>query len=344
MENKISYNELSLLNFYLICFFVTVFHSNEINSVTKMMIIVTCIVLILCVKTLLKNNKLQLFLVGAMILSCITLFVQKLGLNEKYKSFINWFIFIFMLSIFNLSVYFSSILKVNEDDYMSKSITGQNPYILDTVQQNKNLFVPSGSLRDTSEKLQRRNMISDYSYSNLRYDYPQNFFPLGTSPPAGFFFDNSRGIGQQPLSQQQFFNKYVQPGLKPYDYSQTQPVLNPRNGFVDWVFPPSSGKPVIGSVNQYAPLPEFTTSYNQVGYLKSSDETKTKLLTLYRRPISPQQDMYEYKIFDNENKITIPLRNVNGYLENNDEVGPIAGQGTQKWIAVIDSENKFVML
>ena len=101
-------------------------------------------------------------------------------------------------------------------------------------------------------------------------------------------------------------------------------------------------KPAISSVNEFVPLPRLVTNFDEIGYLVSSDPDEKKLLKLFRRPISPQQDMYEYKIRDSKNKLDILLKNT-GYLKDGDNIGIIDGQGPSTWRAVINTNNKFVI-
>jgi hypothetical protein len=102
--------------------------------------------------------------------------------------------------------------------------------------------------------------------------------------------------------------------------------------------------PFFGSVNAYAPFPEIVNPWEKAGILTSTVIRKggeDEILNLYRRPIAPLQDLWEYQVQD-KNGFVIKLENVK-YLENGDLVQHVIGkQGLGPWKVHIFVTNKYV--
>lgn len=115
----------------------------------------------------------------------------------------------------------------------------------------------------------------------------------------------------------------TEPGANmPY---QTRPVIS--GDFFRPYGPnvPVSGVPFFGSVNAYAPFPEVNNPWEKAGILTSIGEnTKEEILNLYRRPIAPLQDLWEYQVQD-KNGFVIKLENIK-YIENGDVIPHVIGK------------------
>jgi hypothetical protein len=99
--------------------------------------------------------------------------------------------------------------------------------------------------------------------------------------------------------------------------------------------------PFISSVNSYAPFPEVQTAWEKTGMIQTEDPKDTTVMNLYRRPIAPLQDLFEYSVQD-KNGFIIPLKGVN-YLENGDTISSVQGkEALGPWKVNIYVNNKWV--
>jgi hypothetical protein len=97
----------------------------------------------------------------------------------------------------------------------------------------------------------------------------------------------------------------------------------------------------IGSVNAYAPFPEVNTPWEKCGLLTSVDIEEGQILNLFRRPIAPLQDLWQYSVQDKDNFI-IQLRE-HKLIENGDIIPPIVGKEKYgAWKATIFVQNKYI--
>lgn len=104
---------------------------------------------------------------------------------------------------------------------------------------------------------------------------------------------------------------------------------------------PVSNVPFFGNVNAYAPFPEINTPWEKAGLLTTTGDEKNEILNLYRRPIAPLQDLWEYQVQD-KNGFVIKLENIK-YLENGDVIQHILGKnGLGPWKVTIFVQNKYI--
>lgn len=97
--------------------------------------------------------------------------------------------------------------------------------------------------------------------------------------------------------------------------------------------------PFFGSVNAYAPFPAVENPWEKAGILTSVGGDQ--ILNLYRRPIAPLQDLWEYQVQDKDGFV-IKLENVK-YLEDKDLVPFIVGKvGMGPWKVHIFVQNKYI--
>lgn len=99
--------------------------------------------------------------------------------------------------------------------------------------------------------------------------------------------------------------------------------------------------PFISSVSSYAPFPEVQTAWEKAGIVETVNPSNDDIMNLYRRPIAPLQDLFEYTVQD-KNGFVIPLRRIN-YLEDGDIIDYVTGkESLGPWKANIYVNNKWV--
>lgn len=103
-----------------------------------------------------------------------------------------------------------------------------------------------------------------------------------------------------------------------------------------------SGYPAgLTSVNSYYPAPEVNTKWEKIGLLTTTDPNDETLVNLYRRPISPYHDLWEYNI-QTKDGFVIPLTN-QSLLEDGDLIPEIKGlESKGEWKVQSFTENKYV--
>ncbi len=176
--------------------------------------------------------------------------------------------------------------------------------------------VPMGALKQSSERY-NRDMFRFSPLARGTVPSAMGGPTLGGSPPrttpSGFIPDMNR-----PLSSGDY--------LRPYG-----PNI------------PVDETPFFGSVNAYAPFPEITTPWEKAGILTSmrgEKSEKQEILNLFRRPIAPLQDLWEYQVQD-KNGFVIKLEEK--YLENADVVHHVIGKnGEGPWKVHIFVQNKYI--
>lgn len=169
--------------------------------------------------------------------------------------------------------------------------------------RNLNIPVPQGSLKRTSEE----------------YKYP-------------FYYQ------QKPLAPYDFFKPYgpnssnMQNGLNYADDPFYTKGFNQEQIRAS----PSEAIPFIGSVSSYAPFAEVQTPWEKTGILTKINEQE--IVNIYRRPIAPLNDIFDYMIQDKDG-FMIPLKRT--FLEDGDIVENIPGKGGP-WKVHIYVNNKYI--
>ena len=119
-----------------------------------------------------------------------------------------------------------------------------------------------------------------------------------------------------------------------YKLTSNIPYGDIRVGGID------AATPFISSSNAYAPFQEVQSKWEKIGILTPSNGS-SGILNLYRRPIAPLQNLFEYSVQDKDGFI-LPLKNVN-YLEDGDIVSNVPGYGSVgTWKANIYVNNKWI--
>jgi hypothetical protein len=170
--------------------------------------------------------------------------------------------------------------------------------------------VPQGALADYST-FRNRKWISSREPA-FRTAYPEYARPgaLAVPPPV---------MGDFPPMNRPFSNDF----FKPYG-----PNIPPQ-------FPS-----FVGNVSAFAPLPEVITPWEKVGLLISAEKTDhPQLLNLYRRPIAPSQELWEYNVQDlNGFVIRLDQRR---FIEDGDVISHIPGKPGE-WKVNMPADNKYV--
>lgn len=188
--------------------------------------------------------------------------------------------------------------------------------------------VPQNAFKETSEKWRR----PFYSGYNLGIpDYTRS--SVGPSP-SPFGIVDFPDI-QRPLYSADFFRPYDPNARVDGSYADTPFYRRGQSGALY-----SDGSPrFIGSVDAFAPFPEVNTPWEKIGIV-SNAPVHEDIFNLYRRPIAPLQDLFEYTVQD-KNGFVIPL--VQRFIENNDIIPNIRGyEGKGPWKADVFVNNKYI--
>lgn len=164
--------------------------------------------------------------------------------------------------------------------------------------------VPRNALKETSE----------------RYKTP---FYYAARPNISF--DYFRPYGPNQLEMQET----IVPSDIPF-YNQTEKYLSPA----------LPGYGFFGSANAFDPAPEVLTSWEKAGILTTVNPNNDSILNIYRRPIAPLQDLFEYVVQD-KNGFIIKLDEK--FIEDGDIVPRVPGKENKgKWQAKMYIQNKYV--
>ncbi len=167
-----------------------------------------------------------------------------------------------------------------------------------------------------------------YIQKLLRPGAPVNAYYPGEGP----YVNDNMGV-QVPMGSLKAYNERYNPGQfkmpNPHFQGGAPPGVYSGN--------PYPNAPFYGSVNAYAPFPEIKNPWEKAGILTSvsSDE----ILNLYRRPIAPLQDLWEYQVED-KNGFIIVLNNK--YINDGDIVNHVIGKHNGPWKAHIFVQNKYI--
>jgi hypothetical protein len=166
--------------------------------------------------------------------------------------------------------------------------------------------------------------------------------PMGVPVPAGTLKETNERYA--PLSNT---NSTSGPGFKNmigYWYRKLfsgGPAIDPTSA--DFYRPygpnvPINTTPFFGNVDAYAPFPEVLTPWEKAGILTSRNGDI--LLNLFRRPIAPSQDLWEYQVEDKDGFI---IKLENKYIEDGTIVRDVLGKADMgPWVAHIFVQNKYV--
>jgi len=179
-----------------------------------------------------------------------------------------------------------------------------------------NVPVPRGSLKMSSEE------YGFPFYQQYRPLHPYDYFrPYGPNQPGmqkEIVYANTPTYATKGRPLELGFGYTADPAIPPGGVPKQLPV-----GYV----PPYTGFgaiPFYTSVSSYAPFPEINTPWEKVGLLTTVDPQNDAILNLYRRPIAPLQDLFDYAAQD-KNGFIIKLRGTK-FLEDGDTVPEVIGK------------------
>jgi hypothetical protein len=144
-------------------------------------------------------------------------------------------------------------------------------------------------------------------YVKQGYRSPMEYTTKSASKPitSDIYYDT---LHQQQLSQ---------------NINEIYPVTYTRGESIDRIYnvrPSTYGALTLRDTEH--PYQDITTDFIRVGTLASVDKTDDTVMTLFRRDISPERDLYEYKVIDktNGNDLEIYLSTNTTFLRNGDKL------------------------
>ena len=102
----------------------------------------------------------------------------------------------------------------------------------------------------------------------------------------------------------------------------------------------------IGLRDMDRPFQDITTEFIRVGTVFSENQQDDTVMTLFRRDISPERDLYEYKVVDKTNGNDLELylsTNVN-FLRNGDKIIIPGYENKGNFVVNLDSRYRYTML
>lgn len=166
------------------------------------------------------------------------------------------------------------------------------------------------------------------------YQNTNQFNSLGGNMGDGELFpriDDLKRL-ERPLSSSDYFRPYGP--NQPQDISVADTPFYRRGDQI----PPSG---FFGSSNSYYPFPEVNTPWEKIGLLTTVNPSEDTILNLYRRPIAPLQDLFEYTTQD-KNGFVIPLEQ-RSLIENDDIIERVRGyENKGPWRANVFVNNKYI--
>jgi len=103
---------------------------------------------------------------------------------------------------------------------------------------------------------------------------------------------------------------------------------------------------VISMRNVDFPYQDLTTTYQRVGTVSTVDKNDDYMMTLYRRDIAPERDLYEYKVIDhtNGNNIEIFLNTNIALLRNGDKIIISGYESKGEFMVNLDRQYSYIRL
>lgn len=126
----------------------------------------------------------------------------------------------------------------------------------------------------------------------------------------------------QPIKKDIYYNTY-QPNPPTQHIKEIYPISYTRGESSDRMYnvrPSNYGALTLRDTEH--PYQDITTEFIRVGTLTSLDKTDDTVMTLFRRDIAVERDMYEYKVVDktNGNDVEIFLSTNTTFLRNGDKL------------------------
>lgn len=170
------------------------------------------------------------------------------------------------------------------------------------------------------------------SYNTERYPVPAGALKE-SNEQYGYPFYQS----EVPLKSYDYFSPYGfnDPGIQRDIFYADTPFYN--NGIVY----PGYAPRFFSSVDSFAPFPEVKSNWEKIGIIKTVSDMDDTIMNLYRRPIAPLQDLFEYSVQDKDGFV-VPLK-VNNILETGDIIESVIGKESKgKWKVEIFVNDKWI--
>jgi len=232
----------------------------------------------------------------------------------------------------------------------------KNPVVI-VVSDKKKLFPKEEPKIESIDLPPLANKVR--AYSPGQGPYPGK--PLNVPVPKGALKESSEEYGYpfyrlyRPLKPYDYFRPYgPNQRLKDIVVSDRSIYDSQRVGHADGLptteypeevlpkdFTPAGNIPFYSSASPFAPFPEIYSPWEKVGVLTTVDPQDDTILELYRRPIAPLQDLFEYSIQD-KNGFILQLRGKD-FLETGDIIPSVLGKESKgPWKVTQFIENKWV--
>jgi hypothetical protein len=160
-------------------------------------------------------------------------------------------------------------------------------------------------------------------------------------------FNNFIQVFKHELEKKDSIQKTNLPVVKQYYPKQAH--INPiREMFPVPIIPGGEylKKGVISMRNMDYPYQDLTTTYQRVGTIATVNKMDDYMMTLYRRDIAPERDLYEYKVIDhtNGNNIEIFLNTNVALLRNGDKIIIPGYESKGEFIVNLDRQYSYIRL
>lgn len=184
------------------------------------------------------------------------------------------------------------------------------------------------------------------AYGNRDGPIPGGF--MGIPVPQASLKMTSEAYGypfhyqKKPLSPYDYFKPYGpnQSSLQSEIVPSDSPFYNIASTFPGLGYTGSGEIPFIGSSSSFAPFPEVQTAWEKTGMIQTVNPNDDTIMNLYRRPIAPLQDLWEYTVQD-KNGFVVPLKSQ--YLEDGDIIKSVPGrESLGSWKVNIYNNNKWI--
>lgn len=206
-----------------------------------------------------------------------------------------------------------------------------------------NEYVPRSSLKDTEEDTRNfRNWFARPGQQGYR-DY-------STYPMPEYKLVGRGTVHSEDRFRPFYYNHNTQ--LQTYDdpwYTRPTPrrgksygpntYWHDNSGGQEWASHPQNW---VTSVNQYIPLKPLNTRWEKVGVLTTTSDTDDTILNLYRRPIAPMQNLFEWSVQNVDGMvIQITLNDP----KDGDVLQSVPGMESKgSWNVKLYSKNQYVLV
>jgi len=221
---------------------------------------------------------------------------------------------VIMLFLMYMS-YLSTNSKMNEFEHKIYLLQKEKEILLNniqSIQNNDNL-----TTKDLDHII--KNIMGQIQNKNVQQQIPQN-------------------VKQYSVMTPQCNNQYTQRNMN-HNIRELYPVpVIPGGEYLK--------RGVISMRNVDFPYQDLTTTYQRVGTISTVNKADDYMMTLYRRDIAPERDLYEYKVIDhtNGNNMEIFLNTNIQLLRNGDKLIIPGLESKGEFIVNLDRQYSYIRL